>query len=295
MDAPPKKKALPKLPPKGIRGQKIIQEAVPDKVYTLNTSRHKRGEKIILYGASGMGKTTMGTLAPKPVFVSADDGVDRVVNPVTGEDVPSYTARTYEDVRGILSQPKLFEGFETIVLDNMTEVENLAVPFILQTMTKDGRNVTSLEGFGWGSGYAHLADHDNYVKYDLQRLADAGFNVIVICQLAPRKETSAEVPDYLKDGPKLVYRPGSKAFAATDFVEWSDHCFRLGYSNLKVSNKRATSSGERVIFVHPETHFDAKSRVIPSRFPLVSFSDPTDDSIWKFVFDKAWPDEEETE
>jgi len=288
-EAPAKRK----LPPKS--GTKITQAAVPNKVYTLNTSRTNRGKKIILYGASGMGKTTLGCLTPDPVFVAADDGIDEIVHSATGERVPNYKACTYADVRGILSQPKLFKGYKTIVLDNMTEVENLAVPFILGTVTKDGRDVKSLEGYGWGAGYQYLAEHDNYVKYDLQRLVDLGFNVVVICQMAPRKETSAEVDEYLKDGPKLVWRPGSKAYAVTDFVEWADYCFKIGYSNLTVQKKRPTSSGERVVFVHPETHFEAKARDIPARFPRVSFTDPTDDSIWRFVFDQAWKDIEETE
>jgi len=292
-EPPPAKK---KLPPKSVaRSNKIVQTTTPDKVYTLNRSRTKRGKKIILYGASGMGKTTLSCLVPDPVFVAADDGIDEILHPVTGERVPNYSAKSYEDVRAILGQPKLFEGFKTVVLDHMTEVENLAIPYILETVTRDGKQVRSLEGFGWGAGYQYLAEHDNYVKYDLQRLADQGFNVVVICQMAPRKETSAEVDEYLKDGPKLVWRPGSKAYAVTDFVEWSDCCFKIGYSNLTVQKKRPTSTGERVVFVHPETHFEAKARDIPSTFPRVSFENPQDDSIWQFVFYQAWKNIEETE
>jgi energy-coupling factor transporter ATP-binding protein EcfA2 len=294
MSEPPPKR---KLPPKNA---KVIQAVVPNKKYTLSSSQSNRGKKIILYGASGMGKTTLCELLSDAVFVAADDGVDVVMHPVTGKRVPSYRAYAYEDVRNILGQPELFKGYKTIVLDNMTEVENLAIPYILNTVTKDGKSVRSLEGYGWGAGYQLLAEHDGYVKYDLQRLVDLGFNVIVVCQMAPRKETSAEVEDYIKDGPKLVWRPGSKAYAVTDFVEWADYCFKLGYSNLVVNKKRPSSAGQRAVFVHPQAHFEAKARDIPAAFPLVSFSDPTDDSIWRFVFDQAWrdievPTDEETE
>jgi hypothetical protein len=298
MSEPPNKKLpLKKLPPKsGTPAGKIVQAVDAGKVYTLNTARTARGKKIILYGASGMGKTTLACMAPKPVFVAADDGIDEIVNPATGETVPSYTARSYADVRAILAQPKLFQGFETIILDNMTEVEALSVPYILDTVTKDGKAVKSIEGYGWGSGYAHIADHNTYVKYDLQRLADAGFNVVVICQMAPRKETSAEVDEYLKDGPKLVWKPNVKAFSVTEFVEWSDYCFKIGYSNLTVSNKRASSNGQRVIFTQPQPNLEAKARGQHwTRFPLISFENPKDDSIWKFVFEDAWKDIPEEE
>jgi hypothetical protein len=298
MSEPPVKKPLAKLPPKTVvsaqtgrvKRDKITQTADPNRVYTLNTGAKTRGKKIIIYGASGMGKTTVACTAPDPVFVAADDGIDIVTHPVTNEDVPSYKAPTYQDVRNILGQPKLFEGFKTVVLDTMTEVENMAVPFILETVTRDGHAVKNLEGYGWGSGYGYLAEHDNYVKNDLQRLCDLGFNVIVICQMAPRKETSAEVDEYLKDGPKLVWRPGSKAYAVTDFVEWSDYCLKIGYSSMTVAKKRASSSGERVIFTQPETHFEAKFRERGMKASAVSFSAPEDDSIWRFVFNQAWKD-----
>ena len=103
------------------------------------------------------------------------------------------------------------------------------------------------------------------------------------------KRSEAGVDDYLKDIPKLVYKPNVKATAALDFVEWADHVLKLGYGDLKVNkSKRASSSGDRVVFVQPEVHFEAKSRTIPGRFPVVSFDDPTDASIWEFIFEDAW-------
>jgi len=292
--APPPKKKLPastkkRLPPKSGSTDKIVQQVDANKVYKLHRDRRNRGSKIIVYGASGMGKTTLATLAPDPVFVAADDGIDEILHPVTGEPIPHYYAETYQDVRSILSQPKLFEGFKTIVLDTMTEVENKAVPFILSTI-KSGKGgmVDNLEAYGWGSGYAYLADHDTYIKNDLTKLVDLGFNVIVLCQSAPRREAQASSEDYLKDSPKLIYRPGSKAYAATEFVEWADHCLKIDYGDLQVIKKRAITSGSRVIRVHPEPTFDAKSRTIPLGFPVVAFDAPDDDSIWQFVFNEAW-------
>ena len=301
---PPAKKALSKLPPKNpvaaMPGQpwrdKVTQTADPNRVYTLNRGNTQRGKKIIIYGASGMGKTTVSAMAPASVFVSADDGADEILNPLTGEAIPRYSVRTYQDIRGVLGNPAHFKDFKTVVLDTMTQVEELSIPYILETVTKDGKTVRSIEGYGWGSGYAHIADHNTTVKNDLQRLADTGLNVIVLCQMAPRKETSGEVEEYLKDGPKLVWKPNVKAFSVTEFVEWSDFTFKIGYSNLTVSNKRATASGQRVIFTQPQPTFEAKARGEHwTRFPIISFDRPSDDSIWKFVFENAWKNVPEAE
>ena len=74
------------------------------------------------------------------------------------------------------------------------------------------------------------------------------------------------------------------------WTEWCDHVLKIGYSDIVATDKKATSSGERAIYVHGQAHFKAKSRTIPGRFPVVSFSDPTDDSIWEFLFNDAWKD-----
>lgn len=269
---------------------KIVQEVDANKVYELYTGSKSRGTKIVVYGASGMGKTTLCTMCPNPVFMATDDGIDDILHPVTGERVPTYKVETFQDLKNILAQPQLFEAFDTIVLDTMTMAEEMAIDWVLENVkTENGTYAKSLEHFGWGKGYFHLSEADNDIKHALQKLVNQGKNVVVICQLAATKRSEAGADDYLKDTPKLVYRPGSKATAALDLVEWADHVLKLGYGDLKVNkNKRAASSGDRVIFVHPEVHFEAKSRTIPGQFPVASFIDQTDDTIWEFIFNDAW-------
>jgi hypothetical protein len=287
---PPPKRKIPLLPPIAIAPtqNKFKEVPVAGKKYELFVGKKNRGKKIIVYAASGMGKTTLSSMAPNPVFVAADDGIDEVVNPKTKEVIPHYKAGSYEDVRNILGDKSLFKKFDTVVVDTLSEAEIFAKGFILRTIKKDGKFVTNLEEFGWGKGYSHLSEAVNIIKYDLQNLVDAGKNVIVVCQLAPIKIANSGGEEWLCDAPKLVYRPYVNATAALDIVEWSDHCFRIGYSDILVTKNRASASGERAIFVHPQIHFQAKSRTIPPEFPVVSFSSPSDDSIWKFIFENAW-------
>lgn len=273
---------------------KIVQVVDTNKEYQLYTGTRQRGKKILVYGQSGMGKTTLCTMLPNPVFLAADDGIDDIVHPVTGEQLPTYKVETYQDLRNMLAQSDLFKNFDTIVVDTMTMVEELATDWVLENIkTEGGSYAKTLEHFGWGKGYFHLSEADNVIKHDLQKLVNQGKNIVVICQLAATKRSEAGADDYLKDTPKLVYRPGSKATAALDFVEWADHVFKIGYGDLKVNKtKRVSSSGDRVIFVHPEVHFEAKSRTIPGRFPVVSFIEPSDASVWEFVFNNAWEEME---
>jgi hypothetical protein len=279
---------------------KMVQEVDANKTYVLYQGDAKRGVKIIVYAQSGMGKTTLCTMAPNPVFVAADDGIDSILHPVTGEPVPAYKAETYKDVRNILAQPKLFKDYETIILDTATSVEELASDWVLENVKNDGgQYVKSLEHYGWGKGYFHLSEAMNVIKRDLQKLANQGFNVIVVCQVSSTKRAEAGVDDYLKDMPKIVYRPSVKATAGMDYVEWADHVLRIAYTDMKVSknSKRVSSSGERAIFLQPEAHFEAKSRTVPGHYPVVSFEDKADDTAWQFIFEDAWKllDQEESD
>lgn len=273
--------------------EKIVQEVSPDKKYVLFTDSNSRGSKVVVYGTSGMGKTTLCTMAPNPVFLATDDGIDNIMHPVTGKRMPTYKVDTFQDLKNMLTMPTLFENYDTIVIDTMTMAEEMAVAWVLDNV-KAGNDmyVKSLEHYGWGKGYYHLSEADNDIKHALQKLVNQGKNVIVVCQLVSTKRSEAGVDDYLQDIPKLVYRPNIKATAALDFVEWADHVLKIGYGDLRVDkSNRAASSGDRVVFVHPEVHFAAKSRTIPGRFPVISFTDPADNSIWAFIFEDAWKDQ----
>jgi hypothetical protein len=272
---------------------KVVQEVDVNKVYHLFKGDASRGIKIVVYAQSGMGKTTLCTMAPNPIFIAADDGIDTIMHPVTNKPIPVYKADSYQDVRNILAQPKLFKGYDTIVLDTATSVEELAEEWVLAVVPTDkGKYVKSLEHYGWGKGSFHLSEAMNVVKRDLQKLANQGFNIIVVCQVSTTKRAEAGLDDYLKDMPKIVYRPNVKATAGMDYVEWADHVLRISYCDMEVEKgtKRVSSSGQRAIFVQPEAHFEAKSRTIPGQFPVVSFEDKTDDSVWKFIFEDAWKD-----
>ena len=64
----------------------------------------KSGEKIIIYGDHGRGKTTLASMAPKPVFIGLDDGGRKLHHPITGEQLNYIPdVETFEDVRGALN------------------------------------------------------------------------------------------------------------------------------------------------------------------------------------------------
>ena len=118
----------------------------------------KTGEKIILYGETGMGKTTLASMASDSVFIGLDDGGRKLRHPKTGEllkHIPDVN--TFEDVRGA-ANACLDLGCETVVVDTGTVLESLAEAYVLRTVSGPQNSVCkNLEGYGYGKGGGGMA------------------------------------------------------------------------------------------------------------------------------------------
>ncbi len=246
----------------------------------------KRGEKIIVYGDTGIGKTSLTLLAPKPVFLDLDEGGFELRHPVTGkklDHVPDI--RKFADVRDALQQIDLFDDYETIVIDNVTVLQDWAEPHVVATIpTEKGSKVTNIMGYGYNKGYKHLYNVMKGPLQDCDELIRRGKNVILIAQAALRSVPNPSGEDFLRAGLRLH---ADKSWNIESlYCEWAGHVLRVDYNDAFVSKQKKISGATiRAVFVQPELHFRAKSRTV--QHPVVSFDDQKDSSIWEFIFGGA--------
>jgi hypothetical protein len=275
------------------------QTAKVNKTFQIATwGGDNEGEKIMLYADSGMGKTTLASMLPTPTFAGLDDGGRKIRHPITGEKLKNIPGiETFDDFRTAVQQPDLFDDYETFVVDTGNILESWALVWMLANVKNNkGELMKSIEHYGYGSGHRHLYDIMRLPLADFDALIRRGKNVCILCQMNQISIANAGGEDYLCDVPKLQPKHGSTPAIWGLWCEWADHVFKIsneGVIAAKDSEKskvaKATSTGNRIIHVHaPEVHYKAKSRTIPYRFPVVSFDNPMDDSIWKFLFDEAW-------
>lgn len=294
----PKKNIPPSKPPKRPKaGPKVHGKdaaTVPTRVakqFTIKPwSAEGEGEKIILSGASGMGKTTLAALLERPVFIGADDGGRKIQHPVTGEDliyVPEVT--DFQDVRDLLHSDTFDQSDCTdIVFDTLTVIAGpWAVAYTLQTVKKgkeDGYSFAKhLEDFGWHKGYRHWFETVEVFINDCDRHVRAGRNIVFLTQETGHKISNAEGEDFLKVGPDLHH---DKQYSILNYVvSWMDHVFQIAYANVIVKKSKANSTNERAIFIQPTASRIAKSRTIGPEWTSVEFKDKTDDSIWRLLKD----------
>lgn len=294
--APPK--ALPGAPvgpvaPKASKTRKVASAKPPStpaapaqpKVSVKNFSVQPwgcegEGKRILIYAESGMGKTTLASLAPKPVFIGIDDG-GKLLKDL--RHVPDIF--TFADVRGAL-QADIYADDKTVVIDQATALEEWAVKHVLDFIPNDkGVKMSNIIQYGWNGGFRHLYDTMHSVLQDCDGLIRQGKNIIMIAQAAPHNVANPGGEDFLRTGPRLCNRKG--AYIEALYCEWADHLFFIDYQLLLVDDKKkASSDTKRAIFVHPEAHFRAKSRTLGLDKAVVAFDDPKDDSIWTFLFRK---------
>ncbi|MEE8207893.1 MAG: AAA family ATPase [Nitrosomonadaceae bacterium] len=295
-------KKLPKPPAAPASARKPAAGKQKKKVeiktfHVASWSGANEGEKIIGYADSGMGKTTLAALSPTPVFLGVDDGGRKIKDPRTGEELRYIPGvEIFDDFRQAVQQPDLFNDYQTVVIDTGTILESWAHDWMLQNIpTEKGGPASNIEKYGWGKGHRHLYDTMRLPLADFDALVRRGKNILILCQMQQVTVANAGGEDFLCDAPKLAPQHGKTPSVWGLWTEWADHVFKIGYSDFVAKDKKAKSSSERLIFLHGQAHFKAKSRTVPGRFPLVSFADPTDDSLWQFIFDEAWkniPEEE---
>lgn len=102
---------------------------------------------MILYGAPGLGKTTLALSAPSPILIDFDHGVSRVK---AYHRKPTMVCRTYEEVLSDIECPEVAEA-KTIIIDTGGSFVTYLQDWAMRTNPAQNRQkngALSLKGFG---------------------------------------------------------------------------------------------------------------------------------------------------
>jgi hypothetical protein len=230
-------------------------------------SRVERGRSVVprrvmVYGVHGIGKSTFGAMADRPIFIQTEDGLANL----DAERFP--IARDYGEVVAALGALYAEEhGYGTIVVDSLDWLERL----IWARVCRD-RGVKSIEEMPYGKGYIFALEYWREVLSGLDALrAERGMQVITIAHAAIEKFNNPETDAYDRYAPRL------NKHASALVQEWSDEvlfaCYRVmtkstdeGFNRRRV---QGVGTGERVLRTTERPAHVAKNRLgLPEEIPL---------------------------
>lgn len=225
--------------------------------YKLTEGPQPRAQRLLIYGPEGIGKTTMASQMPNPVFVDVEDGSGHLY--VRRMPVPPSWDVLMDECRSVAESP---EGCMTIVVDSADAAERLCWQKVCQRAKKD-----SIEAWGYGKGYVVAAEEYRKLLDVLDGCIAAGVNVVLIAHSQMRK---FERPDEAGAYDRFEVKLNKHVAAMTK--EWADAVLFLDYEtfvSVDEQGKGKATGGKRVIRTSHNVSWDAKNRWgLPDRLDL---------------------------
>ena len=232
-------------------------------MFEINTGVVKTPLKVIIYGTEGVGKTTLASKFPKPLFIDAENG-SGALN-VARYPYPTSWQMLMSEVQEFLNNP---QGYKTLVIDSIDWAEAKAIEMICASMKVNG-----IEDIGWSKGYTYLNEEIGRLLNLLTEVINRGVNVVLIAHMVIRTITKPEETGSY-DRYELKLKQAKNGNNCQLVKEWADLILFCNYREFLVADKttgkkKATGGKERIMYTEHAATWDAKNRFgLPEVLPL---------------------------
>ncbi len=227
--------------------------------------------RYLFYGPEGVGKTSLISDAPNVMLLDIEGGSDNVdVARYPFRDGPGgHVPHDLDEVTGaiddMIANPG--HGYETIGIDTVDALEALVHKHVCKTNGK-----ASIEDFGFGKGFNVALDKMREIIVKLDALRAQGVQVILTGHSFVKTFKNPEGEDYDRYQLRVHEKLAGLLKERSDvvgFVHFDGGSAKLNADAAQIKRARGWSTGRRLVELHREAAWDAKSRLaLPSTLEL---------------------------
>lgn len=242
-----------------------------------------RPNKDLIYGVEGVGKSSLASTYPNPIFLDFEGSTDEM----DVDRIPINNWAEFVEASNKILKDKDFYDVETIVFDTADWFE----PIVLQRILKiDGADsITDPKYYGFGAGDKRISE---FVKTEIfpifQAFLNSGRNVVIVAHALIKG-----IDDPIAGRYDSFIMKSGKIFSAT-LKEWCSNMFFLNFEThieykKGIEKNKAKGGRERFIHTTRTPQYEAKNRIkAPERMKFIEGVNPYD----RFVFKKQINEEE---
>jgi len=224
--------------------------------------------RLMVYGTEGIGKSTLASGAPAPIFIQTEDGLNEI-------DCHKFPlSQSFEDVETALKELCAdSHDYQSVVIDSLDWLERLVWDNLCRQY-----GVSSIEKVdgGYGKGYVYAANPWRKLLDLLTTLhTQRGMAVIFIAHAKVERFEDPESPPYDRYSPRLNKHVAPLVLEWCDAVLFATRKIRTQTEDAGFNRKRTTAfavgadGGERVLRTVGGPSCVAKNRYnLPPEIPL---------------------------
>lgn len=222
----------------------------------INKGRQAKSRRILIYGEPGVGKSTLASQFPNPIFLNLEDGIRDIDCDSTDKILSMSEFMQYV----VVDLPAT--DYNTVVIDTVDWLEK----HLMESVAKKSGKAT-IEDIGFGKGYQALERAWQEVFNGLSYLWNQGRHIIFTCHEVVDRFSDPEGDGY------NFYRPNLHRSGSSCVAEWCDEVLFCGYRRVARQaddGKRVVAAkGDRIIYANNTQAIEAKNRLgMPDQVPM---------------------------
>lgn len=232
-------------------------------IMNITSGKIQSAKKVCLYGCEGIGKSTMASKFPDPLFIDTE-GSTKDLDVRRFEKTSSWEMLKNQ-VTYVKNNPTVCK---TLVIDTVDWAEQLCIKEICSKYDKKG-----IEDFGYGKGYVYEKEEFARFLTLLDEVIEKGVNVLLTAHAQLKKfEQPDEMGSYDRWELKLGQKTGSQISPL--IKEWADMVLFANYKTFAVAaddkgKKFKAQGNKRVMYTTHHPCWDAKNRCgLPDELPF---------------------------